>query len=81
MRRASASRRGRYNEIVDPREHAEPYGAKLAVKITKTVQWMVATTRDATDSRHMTARNSASSPSAQQRVLSIGHCGWNVEPW
>ncbi|OBJ42538.1 hypothetical protein A5630_20720 [Mycolicibacterium mucogenicum] len=42
--------------IVDLREHAEEYGAKLAVKITKTVRWMVTLTPDSSDSRHASAR-------------------------
>ncbi|WP_100492843.1 DUF4236 domain-containing protein [Mycobacteroides abscessus] len=42
--------------ITDLREHAESYGAKLAVKITKTVQWMATLTPDSSDSRHTTAR-------------------------
>lgn len=42
--------------ITDLREHAEEYGAKLAIKITKTVQWMVTPTPDSADSRHTTAR-------------------------
>jgi DNA polymerase III epsilon subunit-like protein len=44
------------NEAIDLRKHAESYGAKLAVKITKTVQWLATITPDATDSRHTTAR-------------------------
>lgn len=47
---------GDHSEIMDLRKHAESYGAKLAIKITKTVQWMVTVTPDATDSRHTTAR-------------------------
>lgn len=38
------------------RERAQGYGAKLAVNITKTVQWLATSTPDATDSRHDTAR-------------------------
>jgi DNA polymerase III epsilon subunit-like protein len=42
--------------IVAVRERAQEYGAKLAVNITKTVQWLATSTPDATDSRHDTAR-------------------------
>ncbi len=42
--------------MVALREQAEAYGAKLAVNITKTVQWLATSTPDATDSRHVTAR-------------------------
>jgi DNA polymerase III epsilon subunit-like protein len=48
---------GDHSEVVDLRKHAESYGAKLAINITKTVQWMVTVTPNATDSRHTTARN------------------------
>ncbi|MGV0593110.1 DUF4236 domain-containing protein [Mycolicibacterium porcinum] len=48
---------GDHSEIIDLRKHAESYGAKLAINITKTVRWMVTVTPDATDSRHTTARN------------------------
>jgi DNA polymerase III epsilon subunit family exonuclease len=48
---------GDHGDAIDLRKHAESYGAKLAVNITKTVKWMVSTTPDATDSRHTTARN------------------------
>jgi hypothetical protein len=34
------------------RERAEWYGAKIAVNITKTVEWLATVTPDATDSRH-----------------------------
>jgi len=47
---------GDHGDVIDLRKHAESYGAKLAVNITKTVKWMVSTTPDATDSRHTTAR-------------------------
>lgn len=47
---------GDHSEVVDLRERAESYGARLAVNVTKTVQWMVSTTPEATDSRHTTAR-------------------------
>ncbi|KWX68525.1 hypothetical protein ASJ79_17435 [Mycobacterium sp. NAZ190054] len=47
---------GDHNEVIDLRERAESFGAKLAVNVTKTVQWMVSTTPDATDSGHTTAR-------------------------
>lgn len=50
---------GDHSDVIDLRKHAESYGAKLAVNITKTVQWMVSTTPDATDSRHTTARKLA----------------------
>jgi hypothetical protein len=45
------------NEAIDLRRHAESYGAKLAVKITKIVQWLATITPDSTDSRHTTARS------------------------
>lgn len=38
------------------RERAEWYGAKIAVNITKTVEWLATVTPDATDSRHNSAR-------------------------
>jgi DNA polymerase III epsilon subunit-like protein len=38
------------------RERAESYGAKIAVNMTKTVEWLATVTPDATDSRHNTAR-------------------------
>ncbi|MEH3141160.1 MAG: DUF4236 domain-containing protein [Mycobacterium kyogaense] len=38
------------------RGRAETYGAKLAVKVTKTVLWLATDTPDATDSRHTSAR-------------------------
>lgn len=38
------------------RERAESYGAKIAVNITKTVEWLATVTPDATDSRHNSAR-------------------------
>jgi DNA polymerase III epsilon subunit-like protein len=47
---------GDHNEVIDLRHHAESYGAKLAVNITKTVKWMVSATPEFTDSRHTTAR-------------------------
>ena len=50
---------GDHFEVVELREYAESYGAKLAVKITKTVQWMASPTPDAVDSRHETARRLA----------------------
>lgn len=43
-------------EIVALRERAESYGAKLAVDVTKTVQWLATTTPEASDSRHSSAR-------------------------
>lgn len=43
-------------EIVALRERAESYGARLAVHITKTVQWLATTTPEAGDSRHSSAR-------------------------
>lgn len=43
-------------EIIALRERAEFYGAKLAVNVTKTVQWLATTTPDALDSRHESAR-------------------------
>jgi hypothetical protein len=42
--------------VIDLRKYAESYGAKLAVNITKTVQWMATSTPDVADSRHATAR-------------------------
>lgn len=47
---------GDHSNLIDLRKHAESYGAKLAVNITKTVKWIVSATPDATDSRHTTAR-------------------------
>jgi hypothetical protein len=47
---------GDHSEVVELRKYAESYGAKLAVNITKTVQWMATATPDANDSRHNTAR-------------------------
>ncbi len=47
---------GDRSEVIELRKHAESYGAKLAVNITKTVKWMVSDTPNATDSRHTTAR-------------------------
>jgi DNA polymerase III epsilon subunit-like protein len=38
------------------RDQAQEYGAQLAVKITKTVQWLATSTPDARDSRHDAAR-------------------------
>ncbi|WP_157900971.1 3'-5' exonuclease [Mycobacterium terramassiliense] len=43
-------------EVVALRERAEAYGAKLAVNVTKTVQWLATTTPEADDSRHSSAR-------------------------
>lgn len=47
---------GHHSESLELRKRAESYGAKLAVNVTKTVQWMVSDTPDAIDSRHATAR-------------------------
>ncbi len=47
---------GEDTEIIALRERAEFYGAKLAVNVTKTVQWLATTTPDALDSRHESAR-------------------------
>jgi DNA polymerase III epsilon subunit-like protein len=47
---------GDRSEVIELREYAESYGAKLAVNITKTVKWMVSDTPNVTDSRHTTAR-------------------------
>lgn len=44
-------------EIVPLRERAKFYGAKLAVNVTKSVQWFATTTPEATDLRHSCARN------------------------
>jgi DNA polymerase III epsilon subunit family exonuclease len=46
---------GDHGEVVELRKYAESHGAKLAVNITKTVQWMATTTPNTTDSRHNTA--------------------------
>lgn len=43
-------------ELAALRKRADSYGAKLAVNITKTVQWMATTTPDAVDARHNAAR-------------------------
>lgn len=42
--------------LIELRERAQCYGAKIAVNITKTVQWMATATPDATDPRHNSAR-------------------------
>lgn len=47
---------GADTEMVALRERAESYGAKLAVNVTKTVQWLATTTPDSADSRHSSAR-------------------------
>ncbi|WP_019927615.1 DUF4236 domain-containing protein [Nocardia sp. BMG111209] len=47
---------GQHAEVLDLRRRAESYGARLAVNITETVQWMVTATPEAADSRHNTAR-------------------------
>lgn len=47
---------GTDSEIVTLRERAESYGAKLAVNVTKTVQWLATITPDAVDSPHSSAR-------------------------
>lgn len=47
---------GDHGEIVDLRKRAEMYGAKLAINVTKTVEWLATSTPDADDSRHNTAR-------------------------
>lgn len=47
---------GDSTELIELRTTAEGYGAKIAVNITKTVQWMASVTPDATDSRHNSAR-------------------------
>ena len=44
------------SDAIELRNRAESYGAKLAVNITKTVQWMASAAPDATDSRHTIAR-------------------------
>lgn len=44
------------DEINALRKRAETYGAKLAVKVTKTVLWLATDTPDATDARHTSAR-------------------------
>ncbi|MCV7379804.1 3'-5' exonuclease [Mycobacterium alsense] len=43
-------------EIVALRERAESHGAKLAVHVTKTVQWLATTTPGSSDARHTSAR-------------------------
>lgn len=47
---------GDHGEIADLRKRAEMYGAKLAINVTKTVEWLATSTPDADDSRHNTAR-------------------------
>ena len=47
---------GETTELVYLRSRATAYGAKIAVNITKTVQWMATTTPDATDGPHNSAR-------------------------
>ncbi len=47
---------GDQGEIVDLRKRAEMYGAKLAINVTKTVEWLATSTPDADDSRHNSAR-------------------------
>ena len=47
---------GETTELVELRGRAVAHGAKLAVKITKTVQWMATVTPDATDAAHNAAR-------------------------
>lgn len=47
---------GDTTEFTELRQRAEGYGAKIAINITKTVQWMATTTPEATDSRHNSAR-------------------------
>jgi hypothetical protein len=45
--------------LVQLRTRAEAYGAKVAVRITKTVQWLATTTPDALDPRHIAARTNS----------------------
>ena len=47
---------GESPELIELKALAEGYGAKIAINITKTVQWMASATPDATDSRHNSAR-------------------------
>lgn len=47
---------GDHSNVIELRNRAESYGARLAVNVTKTVKWMVSDTPNATDSRHTTAR-------------------------
>lgn len=47
---------GDTSELVQLRARAEAYGAKVAVRITKTVQWVASTTPDADDPHHVAAR-------------------------
>lgn len=42
--------------MVELRQRAERYGAKLAINITKTVAWMATDTPDSTDAKHNSAR-------------------------
>ncbi|MDB5495958.1 MAG: hypothetical protein JWP86_3295, partial [Phenylobacterium sp.] len=44
------------SDSVSLRERAESYGAKIAVNITKTVQWLATTSPDAVDTCHNAAR-------------------------
>jgi hypothetical protein len=44
-------------ESVAFRQRAESYGAKIAVKITKTVVWLATTIPNSVDSKHNAARN------------------------
>jgi DNA polymerase III subunit epsilon len=47
---------GNTSVLVQLRTRAEAYGAKVAVRITKTVQWLATTTPDALDPHHIAAR-------------------------
>ena len=47
---------GNTSELVQLRTRAEAYEAKVAVRITKTVQWLASTTPDAVDPHHIAAR-------------------------
>ncbi|MEB3071088.1 3'-5' exonuclease [[Mycobacterium] vasticus] len=47
---------GDTTELVALRERATAHGAKIAINITKTVQWMATVTPDGTDSAHNSAR-------------------------
>lgn len=47
---------GNTTELAELRTRAETYGAKVAVRITKTVEWLATVTPDAVDAHHKAAR-------------------------
>jgi hypothetical protein len=47
---------GNTSELTELRIRAEVYGAKVAVRITNTVEWLATVTPDAVDSHHKAAR-------------------------